>query len=188
MEEDSVVWCEEERVAYSACRKLLLEGDQIAAHMAFKERYEKEAAEARSRGTPVKWMVSAGYDVEHRLTTLATAVQEKRITLENALNFVSTERREDFARMLPPAEAKGLLMGKVEKTIDLPGLAGILARMQMEGTVPEEVRGSPRPSRKAPSDRSPEEARELRERANAQKEFLLRSRTEPDAGPPDSEL
>ncbi len=176
MEEDSIVWCEEERIAYSTCRSLLLDGDQIGARMAFKERYEKELAEARSHRTPARWSISAGYDIEHRMTTLATAVQEKRISLESALNFVSAERRDDFARMLPPAEAKGLLTGKVEKILNLPGLAGILAKMQMEGTVPEEVKANPRPPYKTPSDRSPEEARELREKANAQSEFLKRSR------------
>src|SRR5580698_52249 len=46
MEDDSIVWCEEEQIAYGACRSLLVGGDQIGARMAFKERYEKEVAEA----------------------------------------------------------------------------------------------------------------------------------------------
>jgi len=58
MEDDSIVWCKEERLAYGACRSLLLDGDQIAARMAFKERYERELAESRSQGTPVQWTVS----------------------------------------------------------------------------------------------------------------------------------
>ena len=176
MEDDSTVWCEEERIAYSACRSLLLDGDHIGARMAFKERYERELAEARSQGRQVRWIMSTGYDIEHRLATLATAVQEKRISLESALNFVPGERQTDFAQMLPPGEAKGLLTGRVEKLPDLPGLAGLLAKMQMEGIVPQELNADPRPPRKAPSDRSPEEARELREKLNAQIEFLKRSR------------
>jgi hypothetical protein len=176
MEDDSVVWCEEERIAYGACRSLLVDGDQIGARMAFKERYEKELAEARSQRRPVQWTMSVGYDIEHRLTTLALAIQEKRLSLESALNFVPGERRSDFAQMLPPAEAKGLLTGQVEKTPNLPGLTGILAKMQMEGTVPEELKADARPPHRTPSERSADEVRALREKAKAQIEFLKRSR------------
>ena len=176
MEEDSVVWCEEERIAYGACRSLLLEGDLIGARMAFKERYEKELTEARSQARPAQWSMSGGYDVEHRLSTLATAVEQKRLALESALNFVSVERRDDFARMLPPSEAKGLLIGEAKRLPDVPGLAGILAKMEMEGTLPEDVKGAPRSSGGTPADRTPEESRALREKLKAQMEFLKRSR------------
>jgi hypothetical protein len=184
VEEDSIVWCEEERTAYGACRGLLLNGDQIGARMTFKERYEKELAEARRQGRPARWTVSMGYDIEHRLTTLSTAVQEGRMSLEDALEFIPGERRNDFARMLPSAEADPLLTGKVEKAPDLPGLAGILAKMQMEGTVPEELKANPRPLRQTASGRSPDESRALREKADAQKEFLKRSRNGPGTGEP----
>jgi hypothetical protein len=176
IEEDSVVWCEEERIAYGACRSLLLEGDLIGARMAFKERYEKEISGARSQAKPVRWSMSAGYDIERRLSTLADAVEQKRLSLESALNFVSAERRDDFAQMLPPAEAKGLLAGKVGEPPNIPGLSGMLAKMEMEGLLPEEVQGGPRDLRKTPADRTPEESRALRERAKAQIEFLKRSR------------
>jgi hypothetical protein len=176
VEDDSIVWCEEERSAYGACRSLLLDGDLIGARMAFKERYEKELSEARSQGRPARWTMSAGHDIDHRLATLATAVQEKRMSLKSALNFVPGERESDFARMLPPAEGKGLLTGRVEKLRNLPGLTGILAKMQMEGIVPEELKADPHPPHRTPSDRSSEECRELREKATAQIEFLKRSR------------
>lgn len=176
IEDDSILWCEEERTAYSACRSLLLEGDHIGARMAFKERYERELAEARAKGRPARWVMSAGYDIAHRLTTLAAAVREKRLSLESALNFVPGERQSEFAQMLPHGESKGLLSGRVEKLPDLPGLAGVLARMQMEGVVPEGLKLEPRLPHRTPSDRSPEEARELREKLSAQVEFLKRSR------------
>ena len=48
--------------------------------------------------------------------------------------------------------------------------------MQMEDIVPEELKADFRPPHRTPSDRSPEEARELREKLNAQIEFLKRSR------------
>jgi len=174
MEDDSVVWCEEEQAAYNACRSLLLDGDLIGARMAFKERYERELAQARAQRKAARWTVSAGYDMSHRLTALAAAVQEKRITLESAAEFVPSDRRADFAQMLPPAQAQGLLTGRVEKLPDLPGLAGVLARMRMEGTLPEELKADP--PRRTPVDRSAEEARQLREKVNAQIEFVKRSR------------
>lgn len=176
MEDESVVWCEEERIAYGACRSLLIEGDQIGARMAFKERYEKELAEARYDRRPVQWTMSVGYDIEHRLATLANAVQEKRMSLDNALQFVPGERRNDFAQMLPPAQRKGLLTGEVRNLPSLPGLTGVLAKMKMEGTVPEELKAIPTTPHRASSDRSPDEWRGLREKANAQIEFLKRSR------------
>lgn len=176
MEEESVVWCDEERNAFGACRSLLLDGDQIGARMAFKERYERELAEARSQRMPVRWTMSAGFDMGHRLSTLATAVQEKRMSLESALNFVPGERQNDFAQMLPPAEARGLLTGQVEKLPELPGLPGILAKMKMENTLPEELKPDSRPPHRTPSERTPEQWRELREKAKAQVEFVKRSR------------
>ena len=176
MEDDSVVWCEEERIAYGACRSLLVDGDLIGARMAFKERYEKELARARSSNTPVRWTMSVGHDVEHRLTTLATAVQQNRMSLESALHFVPGERQTDFAQMLPPSHARGLLQGKVERMPDLPGLTGVLAKMQMEGTVPEELNSAARPPRNTAPERSADELRALREKAKAQIEFLKRSR------------
>jgi len=175
VEEDSIVWCEEERAAYNACRNLLLDGDQIGARMAFKERYEKELAEARCTRKPVQWVMSPGFNVENRLSTLAEAVQQNRITLDNALNFVPGDRQNEFAQMLPAAQAKGLLTGQVEKLPDLPGLAGVLTKMRMEGTLPEELKAIPRPSYNTPSERSPDEVRMLREKANAQIEFIKRS-------------
>jgi len=170
------VWCEEERIAYGTCRPLLLENDLIGARMAFKERYEKELAEARSMGRPVQWSMSVGYDVEHRLSTLASAVEQKRLSLENALNFVSPERRNDFAQLLPPTGTKGLLTGETSKLPELPGLTGILAKMQMDGTLPAAVTGGSRVHGERPTDRTPEESRARREELKAQAEFLKRSR------------
>jgi hypothetical protein len=176
MEDDSVVWSEEERAAYAACRRLLLEGDLIGARMAFKERYEKEIAKARADARPVCWSLTAGYDVEHRLTTLATAIEENRLSLEDALEYVPGERRDDFLARLPAAQARGLLTGQVNKLPDLPGLTGVLAKMRMEGTVPEELAAAARPNHQRPSDRTAEEVRQLREKATAQIEFFKRSR------------
>jgi len=57
-----------------------------------------------------------------------------------------------------------------------------LAKMRMEGMIPEELRADPRPPHMTPSDRSPEEAREQRERVHAQIDFLKRSRNGSGSG------
>lgn len=176
MEDDSVVWCDEERAAYGACRSLLLDGDLIGARMAFKERYEKELAEARGQGRPIQWSISAGYDMEQRISTLASAVQEKRISLDGALNLIPGERRADFAQMLPSAQAKGLLTGKIESLPDLPGLPGVLAKMQMEGTMPDELKPNRRTLVETESPLSEEDLRRRREKLKAQVELLKHSR------------
>jgi hypothetical protein len=176
MEDDSIVWCKEERVAYGACRSLLLEGDQIGARMAFKERYEKELAASRSQGTPVHWTISSGYDIEHRLCVLASAIEEKRIDLDYAQNFVPSERQEDFARMLPSSATKGLLAGRVEKSPDLPGLPGLLAKVKMQGLTPDELKQASGPQLIATTELTPEQRRKRREELMAQVEYLKHSR------------
>jgi hypothetical protein len=176
MEDDSIVWCEEERVAYAACRSLLLEGDLIGARMAFKERYERELAASRSQETPVRWSVSAGYDVDSRLVTLASAVEEKRISLEYALNFVPEMRQDDFARMLPPATAKGLLSGRVQRVLDVPGLPGLLAKMQMQELLPDELKDEQQSSYAPTAPMSSDDRSKRLGELKRQAEFLKRSR------------
>jgi hypothetical protein len=175
IEDDTVVWCDEERIAYGACRSLLLDGDQIAARMAFKERYERTLAEARSQGYPVRWTISAGYDVGHRLTVLASAVEAKQINLDTALQFVPDQRRDEFARMLPAAQPKGLLTGKVQVSPQLPGFLGLMAKLRMDD-LPEEFKPDPHAANTVKSDLSPEDIRRRREELTSQIEFIKRSR------------
>ncbi len=178
MEEDSIIWCDEERAAYAACRSLLVQGDQIGARMAFKERYERELAEARAQKRAAFWSVSAGLDVEQRLITLAAGVQEKRIGLEHAFNFIPEQRHDDFAHMLPPATAKGLLAGKVQRPTELPGLVGLLAKMRMQDLVPDDLKSnSMAPARSEPA---PEDPVKRREELRAQVELIKRSRNKSD--------
>lgn len=104
------------------------------------------------------------------------------MTLEGALNFVPGERLSYFAQMLPPAEAKGLLTGQVKTLPDLPGITGVLAKMKMDGTLPEQLKTTAPPPRMTSSERSSDEIRVLREKAKAQVEFLKRSRNGSDNG------
>jgi hypothetical protein len=103
-------------------------------------------------------------------------VQEERLSLDTALVLVPGERRTDFLQMLPTAQQQGLLADTVEKMPNLPGLAGILAKMQMDGIVPENLNARPRPSYKDSADHSPDEWRQLREDVKAQIESVKSSR------------
>jgi hypothetical protein len=179
LEEDSIFWCEEERMAYSACRSLLLEGDPIGARMAFKERYERELAEARSQGRPVRWTMSAGHDVGHRLTVLASAVEANRITFEGALQFVPEQRYSEFAQMLPTAQVKGLLTGKTEILPDIPGLLGLLANLRMNDVLPDELKPDSDHTNTVRPELSDEELSRRRDELRAQAEFIKRSRNGP---------
>jgi len=80
-ETDSVVWTDEISQAYAvACRM----DDQIAARMAFKERYESLVRDARDRGLPVKWWATLGHDRNGREAALKEAVGRGRISIEYA--------------------------------------------------------------------------------------------------------
>jgi hypothetical protein len=182
MEEDSVVWCEEECAAYQACRSLLLDGDLIGARMAFKERYERELANARSQGKPACWMMSAGHDVGHRMTVLATAVEGNKMTLEGAFAFVPDQQRREFVQLLPAGQAKGLLSGKVDALPNVPGLGGLLARLRMEGAIPDELKPDAPPPSAVKSDLSVEDMRKRRAELEGQLEFIQRSRKKSGSG------
>jgi hypothetical protein len=132
MELDTVIWCEEEEIAYSAARPLLLEGDQIAARMCFLERYKRALMD--SKGKPVKWVVSPGTDANDRLLRLAEGVRQSRISIPYATNFVPWDKAEEFRQMLPGAKTPAL---KGDVTKQLPGFAGLLQHMRIEGLDPE---------------------------------------------------
>lgn len=133
MELDTVIWCEEEEIAYSAARPLLIEGDLIAARMCFLERYKRALADCKSKA--VKWVVSPGFDADDRLLRLAEAVRQSRISIPYATNFVPWDKAEEFQNMLPGAQSAGLLKGNVVK--QLPGFMGLLQKMRVEGLAPE---------------------------------------------------
>ena len=83
----SVVWTEEMAEAYGAAIPLLNEGDQVAARMAFLEKYRALVQRNREDGVPTKWMPSLGLDPLGRADALAEAVQQGRITEAHALTL-----------------------------------------------------------------------------------------------------
>lgn len=82
-EESSAVITVEMERSMGPALKLLAAGDRIAARMAFLEAYRRELTRARSGGDPVQWRASLGHDQGGRVSVLAAAVQDGKIS-ENA--------------------------------------------------------------------------------------------------------
>jgi len=79
----SVVWTQEMAEAFGVAYPLM-ESDEVAARMAFKESYSKAVALARDASKPVHWMPSLGHDPAGREVALLQAVEKKRLTADRA--------------------------------------------------------------------------------------------------------
>jgi hypothetical protein len=82
-EAESVVWTREMASAFNVCRELL-QTDEIAARMAFRDAYTRMVAEARADGAPVTWEASLGHDPALRESVLREAVAKRRIKAAHA--------------------------------------------------------------------------------------------------------
>jgi hypothetical protein len=98
----TVVWTSEMAEAYGICAPLI-DHDEIAARMAFKENYAKALNTARNASTPVKWMPSLGQDQYGREGVLMDAVAKGRLTLREVspmLPHLAPVADKDFGRLL----------------------------------------------------------------------------------------
>jgi hypothetical protein len=96
----SVVWTEEMCKAFGACYPLL-DSDEVAARMAFKEAYSKALNEARNAGTPVKWTPSLGHDAWSRESVIKEAVALGRLKADHASRLLPhLKESPEFAAML----------------------------------------------------------------------------------------
>ena len=82
-EADTVVWCEEMRIAYGVCAETL-KTDAIAARMAFKRSYESEVIKAIHQGTKPTWGVSEGFSKSGLELAIKRAVERGWMTPEQA--------------------------------------------------------------------------------------------------------
>jgi hypothetical protein len=107
-EAQSVVWTEEIRDAFLKAAIRLIDTDEIAARMAFKEKYTKLLSEARYKNIPAKWEVSLGHEKTGREKAINTAIgkgiltqQEARMLLpDNSQEFNVSEESKDFGKKL----------------------------------------------------------------------------------------
>lgn len=84
-EEGSVVWSAEMQRAFGVANPLLIEGDTIAARMAFLEAYRGQVRLARDRAEPVCWQPSLGRDRWGREAALRDAIDKGRMLPAHAL-------------------------------------------------------------------------------------------------------
>jgi hypothetical protein len=83
-EAQTVVWTAEMSSAFGIVQPLLDEGDKVGARMAFRESYTRLVAEARDARKPVSWTASLGHDPRARAGALALAVENGRLTIDEA--------------------------------------------------------------------------------------------------------
>lgn len=103
-EADSAVCTEEMMAALSAVRGLL-ERDEVAARMAFREAYLRHVTEARARRRPTRWIPTLGHDKGGHERAVIEAVERGRLTADQG------------AKLLPDFSAKGdrlLIAGPTE--------------------------------------------------------------------------
>lgn len=80
----SVVWTDEMRDAWAASMPLLDGRGNVAARMAFLEKYTSCITVARDQRLPPRWTPSLGLDPHGREQALRTAVEKRRLSVEHA--------------------------------------------------------------------------------------------------------
>jgi hypothetical protein len=138
----SAVWTPEMAEAFGVCREMLAGGDEIAARMAFKEKYLELLAAARLNHVPVKWAVSFGWDKADRVRALSEAVDKKQLTAQNAIDLLSGEQLEGFLLQLPVVERKLLNGRRDHPAVHLPP-AVILTGFQRTLAMMRETKAMP---------------------------------------------
>lgn len=87
-EASSVVWTEEMSAAWGVALPLLHAGDQVAARMAFLERYRTLVQSAREHAKQVKWMPSLGTNPLDRERVLLEAAELGRLPAEHVAGLL----------------------------------------------------------------------------------------------------
>lgn len=78
-EQETVVWTEEMRDAFTICRPVLERGDEVGARMAFKDAYLRLVTEAGRHNRPVKWEVTMGHNPAKRAQAIEQAAAVGRL-------------------------------------------------------------------------------------------------------------
>lgn len=86
-EASSVVWTEEMAEAFGGVR-FLVEVDDVAARMSFREIYLRLVTEARNAKRPAKWFASLGTDSTTHEPALKAAVAKGRLTMDHAYTLL----------------------------------------------------------------------------------------------------
>jgi len=106
-EAQTVVWTNEMAEAHGVCQPLLSAGDKIGARMAFKEAYERIVAQAKRTGQRPKWSASLGHDLALRKQALTRAVEQGKLTAEDAFDACPALPMPASARLSLPSPQPG---------------------------------------------------------------------------------
>lgn len=96
-EAETVVWTDEMAHAYGACYRLIAEGDQSGARMAFKAAYTKAINDARSDAKPARWSACLGFDETGRSQAIEAAVIAGRLPASERLESLTHSGIEQLA-------------------------------------------------------------------------------------------
>lgn len=109
----SAMWTLEMRSAYGAAARLIAEGQNVPARMAFLETYRAEVQKARDAARPVEWEFSPGTDKTGRELVLLDAAEKGRITASGAAALLPYHRQDEGlnARLLAIADKSVKLLG-----------------------------------------------------------------------------
>ena len=105
-ERDTVVWSEEMAGAYAIIYDLLVDGDKIAARMAFKGAYDRLCNESVLMQKPLAITVSIGYDKNLIEPTLQRAIESGQISQKTANRYLPAPQDAGIIG--------GLISGKIE--------------------------------------------------------------------------
>jgi len=76
----TVIWTEEAQYAFGVCRPIMVDGDMVAARMAFKQAYERAVAKAVSEMRGPIAVPSLGHDPDGRKAAISEAVSAGLLT------------------------------------------------------------------------------------------------------------
>ena len=108
---------EEQSFARGACWHLLIDGDNVAARMAFKEEYIKLCAENRAQGLPVKHVFHFGMNKENRLDVVKQALLQGKVTQKQALAHLPERKHEILSLPAPQSEDGAKIIQGMVKTL-----------------------------------------------------------------------
>lgn len=106
-ERDTVVWSEEMAGAYAIAYDLIIDGDKIAARMAFKGAYDRLCNESVLMQKPLAITVSIGYDKNLIEPVLRKALESGQITQKTVNRYLSAPQDAGIIA--------GLITGKIQE-------------------------------------------------------------------------
>ena len=116
-ESGTVVWTREMAESFGIAYPLIIDGDHVAARMAFIEAYKTRCTEARNNGTPVKWEPSLGHDRNGREHVLLAAVEKGLLAQEHVARLLPYHQQTEFGNKLLERRGGSVSIGEIVSTL-----------------------------------------------------------------------